>query len=63
MPTLKPPATRNGKPLSLYIDPEIRDAGKALAKERYGESLSDLVERLLKAELKRKRGVRMPREN
>ena len=50
-------ARRSGKPTNLYLNKAIVAEGKTLAANRYGCSLSELVERLLKADMQRKRGI------
>lgn len=51
------PSTGNaGKPVNLYLDQALRDAARQMAAERYHASLSEVVARLLRAELKLKRG-------
>jgi hypothetical protein len=49
---------RKGKPTNLYLNRQIKQQGKTVAKQRYGLSLSDLVERLLLREIRLKRGLR-----
>lgn len=49
---------RNGKPVRLYINAEVRTESDKLAFQR-NQSLSDLVERLLETEIaKAKRNAR-----
>lgn len=48
---------RTRKPTNLYLCGHIKATASKLAEERYGCSLSDLVEQLLKRELKLKRGL------
>jgi hypothetical protein len=58
-PTKKPrrkKVRRSGKPTNLYLNTDVVTEGKALAQTRYGISLSELIERLLRAEMGRKRG-------
>lgn len=47
---------RNGKGVTLYLNTEIYNTGRELARARYDVSFSDLIERLIKAEAKLKRG-------
>jgi len=47
----------NGEKTNLYLDPAVKKTGKQLAQSRYGTSLSRLVELLIVAESKRKRGI------
>jgi hypothetical protein len=52
----RPTTGRNGTRVNLYLQPELREEAQRVAKARYGTSLSDMVERLLREELKLKRG-------
>jgi hypothetical protein len=47
----------NGSKTNLYLDPHLKAEGKRIAKNRYKTSLSGLVEMLILAESKRKRGI------
>lgn len=46
-----------GGPTNLYLPKELKREAQRLAKERYNYSLSQLVQRLLVAEISRKRGI------
>jgi|GEM_PF-2983910 len=50
---------RNGEPTNLYLPKELKSEAKRIAKQRYSRpmSLSELVQRLLVAEINRKRGI------
>lgn len=52
----RPKTGKTGKPTNLYLDVEIKVHSTRIAHERYGISLSDLVERLLRLECSLKRG-------
>ena len=47
--------TSKGEPTNLYLSKELKKAAKKIAREN-GMSFSEMVERLLVAEMKRKRG-------
>jgi len=53
----RPTTGRNGKATNLYIDKQVVEQGKQTAKERYGMSLSDMVQMLIKKEMSLKRGL------
>lgn len=56
----RPCTGRTGIPTNLYLSELSRIEGTRIAKTRYNESLSELVNRLLKKEIKRrKRAVRL----
>ena len=48
---------RSGSPTNLYLSETTRAEGTRIAKERYGMSLSELVESLLKREVSLKKGI------
>jgi len=48
---------RTGSPTNLYLSETTRAEGTRLAKERYGMSLSELVESLLVREMQLKKGL------
>lgn len=50
-------ARRTGSPTNLYLNSGVVSDAKKLARSRYACSFSELVERLLKAEMARKRGI------
>ena len=52
----RPTTGETGKPVNLYLNTALREAARKLAAERYGTSLSGLVERLLRHEISLKRG-------
>jgi hypothetical protein len=51
------PTGKTGKPTNLYLDTEIVEGGRRIARDRYGLSLSELVERLIRKEIGLKRGL------
>jgi organic radical activating enzyme len=55
----KEPVLTGGEPTNLYLPKELKKAAKKAAATHYSRSmsLSELVQRLLVAELKRKRGI------
>jgi hypothetical protein len=53
----RPRTGRNGSPTNIYLDQEVKRDGAKVAKERYGFSLSELVEELLRKEVALKRGL------
>ena len=53
----RPSTGRNGVPTNIYLPEDLKVSGQALAKSRYGISLSALLVRLLKREASLKRGV------
>lgn len=53
----RPPTGKTGKSTNLYLDPDIVKGGRNVAKERYGISLSELIERLVLREMNLKRGL------
>jgi len=52
----RPKTGKTGKPTNLYLAVDIKLQGTKIAHERYGISLSDMVERLLRLECSLKRG-------
>ena len=48
---------RTGKPTNLYLNASVKAKAVEAAKDRYGCSLSEMVERLLIKEMGLKRGV------
>ena len=53
----RPTTGRTGKATNIYIDGVVIAEGRKVAKERYGISLSELVERLVRREIDLKRGL------
>ena len=51
------PVLKNGCPTNLYMPENLKIAATHYARERYGYSLSQLVQRLLVADMRRKRGI------
>lgn len=51
------PILKDGGPTNIYLPKELKERAKALAKERYKTSLSSMIQSLLVAEIKRKRGI------
>ena len=52
----RPRSAREKAPTNLSLSIEIKRAASKLADERYGISLTELVERLLEKEIRLKRG-------
>lgn len=48
---------RTGKPTNLYLNQQLKVSASETARMRYGCSLSELVEQLLRRELSLKRGL------
>jgi hypothetical protein len=53
----RPKTGRNGVPVNIYLPKQLRNAGREIAKLRYGISLSELLNRLLKREASLKNGI------
>jgi len=53
----RPKTGRNGSPTNIYLDSSVKERAQEAAKERYGYSLSELVEKLLEREMSLKRGL------
>lgn len=53
----RPATGATGKPTNLYMNLDVKKEGRRIAKTRYGISLSELVERLLRREMSLKRGL------
>lgn len=53
----RPATGTNGTPTNLYLPQDLKASAREVAKQRYGMSLSDLVEELLRREISLKRGL------
>lgn len=57
LPIRRTKAVHAGEPTNLYIRPSLKRTGAIAARDRYGWSLSRLVNELLDRETKKKRGI------
>lgn len=59
----RPKTGLNGKKTTLYLDPALVGEARVIARTRYKESLSNMIERLMRAETQRKLGGRLEKQS